>query len=506
MHFDNNASRIRRDLLTRVARVFLSGAPGENVDRIPLEMRPKSMAASRCCIYRDRAVLKYRCMAALGLSPEMEADELIPLSAYAETALSRSRPPEPGLSVIDIACSACVQARYEVTSACRGCLAQSCRLSCPKGAITMENGRARIDTQACVGCGKCADVCPYHAIVRIPVPCEDACPVGAISKDENGREHIDPEACVECGRCVQACPFGAVVERSGMVDVLKALKSGAAPVVVLLAPAVAGQFPGTPEQTAAALKELGVSACFEVAEGAAETADAEARELEDVRAGGGFLATSCCPAWVATAERHVPEMQPHVSKTPTPMAYTAQRVRRETPDAVTVFIGPCFAKRREAARESSVDHVLTFEELGALFIAAGIDVAECSAEEGTPPATQAARRFPVSGGVAAAVTEKIPEARTEVINGLDRRTLKAMKRWPSRPPADLVEVMACPGGCVGGPGCVAPPRRTSRAVEKRAAAGGANKAAGGANKAVGGANKASDGAKKATGEAGKAAE
>ena len=91
----------------------------------------------------------------------------------------------------------------------------------------------------------------------MPIPCEEACPVGAISKDESGKEHIDPEKCILCGKCLQSCPFGAVVEMSQMVDVLKLLADENKKVVAMLAPAVLGQFPGTINNLIGALKKLG---------------------------------------------------------------------------------------------------------------------------------------------------------------------------------------------------------------------------------------------------------
>ena len=68
----------------------------------------------------------------------------------------------------------------------------------------------------------CMDACPYHAIVRLNVPCEAACPVRAIHKGNKGRAEIDFEKCTSCGRCMRACPFGAVMERSEVLPVLRA--------------------------------------------------------------------------------------------------------------------------------------------------------------------------------------------------------------------------------------------------------------------------------------------
>ena len=402
MLHDNNADRIRKEVLIRVAQALREDAAPDALDRIPLVMRTKDGPASRCCVYRDRQTLKYRCMAALGFSAQEEEDELKPLNAYAKEAFEREELSDEVLSVIDMACSACIRSRYMATEACRGCIAHPCVLNCPKGAIRQVNGRAQIDAALCVNCGICMKACPYHAIIRLPIPCEEACPVGAITKDAHGRDMIDHEKCIYCGKCAQACPFGAIVERSQMVDVIRRIREGRF-VVAMTAPSVAGQFPGTPGQLTAALLEAGFSAVEDVSEGAMQTAEAEAEEWREKQEEGlPFMTTSCCPAYVRAAERHIPELKKHVSATPSPMVLSARRVKERRPDAVTVFIGPCMAKRYEALHRDEVDYALTFDELGALLVAAGVDVAECAEPEAPADEERTAlgpgRRFAVSGG------------------------------------------------------------------------------------------------------------
>ena len=157
-----------------------------------------------------------------------ETDELIPLSYYAQKAMNRTGiEKENIMCVIDEACSSCVQVNYEITNLCRGCVARSCYINCPKGAIHFNNkGQAEIDHELCISCGKCQQSCPYHAIVYIPVPCEEVCPVKAITKDEYGIEHIDESKCIYCGKCLNACPFGAIFEISQMFDILQSIRRG----------------------------------------------------------------------------------------------------------------------------------------------------------------------------------------------------------------------------------------------------------------------------------------
>ena len=94
-----------------------------------------------------------------------------------------------------------------------------CTYACKKGAITVGDKQSNIDHTKCINCGMCMQACPFHAIIYQPVPCEESCPVGAISKDANGIEHIDPKKCIYCGKCMVACPFGAIMEKTSMMDI-----------------------------------------------------------------------------------------------------------------------------------------------------------------------------------------------------------------------------------------------------------------------------------------------
>ncbi len=196
MTYFNNAIQTKRELLTRILKLLKDDELFEKIDRIPLEMRPKSKTPIRCCVHKDRAVIKYKAMAMMGFSVDEEEDELTPLKEYAEKALNKIDYHDKFLTVIDEACSSCVQVNYTVSNLCRGCEARACQVNCPKGAISVVNGKAMIDHQKCVNCGLCQKVCPYHAIAYLPVPCEEACPVKAIKKDENGIEIIDKTKCI----------------------------------------------------------------------------------------------------------------------------------------------------------------------------------------------------------------------------------------------------------------------------------------------------------------------
>lgn len=471
----NNANLMRTKILIKLAQSYLEDK-FKDADRIPLELRPKDGEVSRCCVYKDRAVLKYRCMAGLGHCPEEETDELTSLKEYGEQALERREAPKNKLSVIDIACSACVKSQYVITNVCRGCFAQPCRLNCPKEAISIVNGRAKIDPDKCVNCGKCYEVCPYHSVVKIPVPCEEACPVGAITKDEQGKEHIDTEKCISCGRCLASCPFGAIVERSQMIDVMREVKETDKKVIAMLAPAISGQFPGSLNNLVGALKKFGFDDVIEVAVGADITTQKEAAEfIERMEEGKPFMTTSCCPAYYRAAQVHIPEIKPFVSDTKTPMYYTAEMVKQDHPDCVAVFVGPCLAKRAEAQWDKNVDYVLTFEELGALLVASRISVDECAEEPFSKISHAQGRQFPVTGGVAGAVASLVGDKvdiRPEKIDGLTKENIKLLKRYAAKGGENnMLEVMCCEGGCVSGPGCIALSKKAARAVDSYAQSG-----------------------------------
>ncbi|MBU1044025.1 MAG: monomeric [FeFe] hydrogenase [Candidatus Omnitrophica bacterium] len=458
---DNNATIKRRELLTQIAKLCLDQSLQAEIDDLPLKRFPKNSQTTRCCVHAARAIVRQRLIAMMGFSVEQD-DEKKALSAYAQDALKRDKVEGTILTVIDNGCSACVQANYFVTNTCRGCLARPCSMNCPKDAISFVNGQALIDSKACVNCGRCQKVCPYHAIVYVPIPCEEACPVGAIMKDETGKEYIDYNKCIYCGKCSRACPFGAIMEKSQIIDIIQQLKTKN-PVIAMIAPAIIGQFGGKLNQLVSALLKLGFSEVVEVARGAEITVAKEAEEfIERISQGDQFMTTSCCPAYTEVVRKHIPGLKKHVSDTKTPLHYTGEMVRNNNPEAITVFLSPCFAKRKEAIFDDYVDFVLTFEELGALFIAADIDVLDCAETPLDVEAKISGRRFPVVGGVAKSVKQAIGDrvqCNEVIINGVTKKELNLLKAYArGSAPGNLVEVMACEGGCIAGPGVISHPK------------------------------------------------
>lgn len=471
----NNLFPIRNDILARVAASFFADRFA-HIDDVPAQVLPDGFQCYHCNIENDRDIVRQICMAVLGFSPADEEGSKRPLHDYAAQALKREKLEPSKISVINSACMACRKERYIVSDLCRACIARPCQVNCPKNAISFVNGKAFIDQDLCIKCGRCHDVCPYSAIIKNVIPCEDSCPVGAITKGQAGKEHIDPEKCISCGKCLKSCPFGAIVERSQMVDVLKAMHETDKQVIAMVAPAIIGQFGGTVNNLVGALKAAGFDDVIEVAVGADITTKNEAAEfIERMEEGKKFMTTSCCPAYYRAAQLHIPEIKEYVSSTKTPMYYTAELVKKEHPQSVAVFVGPCFAKRVEAETDPNVDYVLTFEEMNAIFSGANINVATAEPAEFTTVSCAQGRGFPLTGGVAGAVASLVEgkvDIRPEKIDGLSTENIKLLKRYATKGcECNMIEVMSCPGGCIAGPGCIAMPNKATIQVKNYTAQG-----------------------------------
>lgn len=483
MNINNNASQLKRDILIRITKLFLEDRLIEDIDKIPIEIIPRDSKSIRCCIFHDREIIKNRVMARLGISVEGKEDSGLSLADYAKLALEREKPTWPMLTVLDEACNACVRSHFMVTNACQACLARPCMVNCPKNAIDIKEERAHIDDDKCINCGICMKNCPYHAIINIPVPCEESCPVGAINKNEKGKEVIDYHKCIFCGNCMRECPFSAMMDKGQILDVLKHIKNNKK-VVVMYAPAIASQFKASPGQLESALLKVGFARVWEVALGADKTSDNEAHEFEErMDRGEKLMTTSCCPAYVKAVRRHVPELVPCISETRTPMHYTAELLKAEDPDYISVFIGPCLAKRREGIDDDIVDYVMSMEELDALFIAMEIDVSKEENLKTKITPTSSGRKYAMSGGVGEAVKIRLkhPEKlKIAVIDGLDREGMKQLAGYGkiqsgeaevTETTPNLVEVMACKGGCVGGPCVVKNTKVATVQLQKYASSG-----------------------------------
>ncbi|HCR73984.1 MAG TPA: ferredoxin, partial [Ruminococcus sp.] len=168
--FDTKVQYLKYKVLREVAKYAFEGNLLEKVTDIPKIIAPGPQATMRCCVYKERAILSERVKIAMGGNKE-----------------------NPNvIEVIDIACDECPVGGYEVTAACRGCIAHRCEEVCPRNAITFDrHQKAHIDKSKCVECGACAKVCPYSAIANNKRPCENACKVKAISMSESKAASIN---------------------------------------------------------------------------------------------------------------------------------------------------------------------------------------------------------------------------------------------------------------------------------------------------------------------------
>ncbi len=466
LNVKNNANALKSELLSRVTKLELEGKLAEGIEAIPAEIVPDGKPIFRT-VEQDREDIKRRLLADMGFSVE-DYDEKKSLSDYAKEAEDREKPTWPVMTVAQSACNACQQPHFFPTDACQGCLARPCKVNCPKQAIEIVDRRAKIDQSKCIKCGLCAQNCPYGAIVKTQLPCETACPVGAISKDADGREKIDYDKCIFCGACMRECPFSVIMPKSQVVDVVRHIREGKK-VVAMYAPAIGAQYRAKPGQLEGALEAFGFSHVWEVAIGADITADRESAEfVERHEEGAKLMTTSCCPAWVRAVQKHIPDLLPAVSTTRSPMHYNAELAKKDDPNCVTVFIGPCMAKRREGFDDDLVDYVLTVDEVDAMLKAKGINVATAEAKPGKYLTTVSGRNFAKTGGVAESVRIRLtPENQAKikplVINGLNKAAIKTLQNYGKifkgevEAPADcpnIIEVMACEGGCIAGPGIV----------------------------------------------------
>ena len=452
--FDTKVQHLKYKVLREVARQAWNDTLFDNLLDIPKTLVPGNEPTMRCCVYKERAILAERVKIAMG------GDKLNPNV----------------IEVIDIACDECPVGGYEVTNACRGCLAHRCEDVCKKGAITFDNNHvAHIDKSKCVECGACAKVCPYTAIVSRKRPCQSACKIKAISMNEQKAATINNDKCTACGACVYQCPFGAIMDKSYMVNVIDIIKKSEEnkkyKVYAVVAPSISSQFTYAKlGQVISGLKELGFFTVVEAALGADMVAMAESKELAEK----GFLTSSCCPAFVSYVKSAFPQLAEHISHNLSPMAALAKYIKETSEGAKVVFIGPCTAKKAEAQLESVkpyVDSVLTFEELQALFDSKDIDITTLE-EDVLDNASYFGRIFARSGGLSDAVAQAMKEQNIEfdlkpaVCDGIEACRMALLKKSKNVLDANFIEGMACVGGCIGGAGCLTHGEKNKSEVDK----------------------------------------
>ena len=366
------------------------------------------------------------------------------------------------------------------------------------------------DPAKCVLCGRCVRQCEeVQGVSAIDF-------VGRGSKTRVAPAFemgLNVSSCVECGQCILVCPTGALTEQSHFKDILDAIDDPKKLVVVQHAPAVSvtlGELFGTKPGTdlagvmTAALRRLGFDRVFDTAFAADLTVMEEAAELlERVRSGAPMpMFTSCCPAWVDFARQRFPGLLDQVSTAKSPQQMMGAIARHvygpklgfDPKDVFTVAVMPCTAKKAEATLPAEapgalpdVDAVLTTRELARIIRMRGLDLRSLPPEEPDDPFAErssAGKLFGATGGVAEAALRtahflatgrELDGAKLQAVRGLNgvkegrvrigtldlgvavvsglanaRKLVEEIRA--GRRDLHLVEVMACPGGCINGGG------------------------------------------------------
>ncbi|MEA4934773.1 MAG: [Fe-Fe] hydrogenase large subunit C-terminal domain-containing protein [Lawsonibacter sp.] len=311
-------------------------------------------------------------------------------------------------------------------------------------------------------------------------PCAAACLFQAIVRKEDGSIAIDSSLCSGCSSCLDACQSGTLTASRDILPALDAVKHANGPVYALIAPAFHGQFSPdvTPGQLRSAFKSLGFTGMVEVALFADILTLKEALEFDhNINTEEDFQLTSCCcPVWIAMLQKVYRQLMPHVPGAVSPMIAAGRTVKALHPDALTIFIGPCLAKKSEARAPDlagAVDFVLTFQEIRDVFQAADIHP-EALKDSEKGHSSRAGRIYARSGGVSEAVQatvarlhpERPIQVRTQQADGIPacKAMIEALQKGDCS--ANFFEGMGCLGGCVGGPKAIRHPQEGRQNVDR----------------------------------------
>ena len=473
-------TKIRRQVFTEVARhAFQRDLTSNDFNTFyesSYRIIPGEVPHYRESVFKERAIIRERIRMAMGLAMRPTGTHVPLTDGMSECTAQGKCLQLPLVNVIPFACEACPTDRIQVSDNCRKCLAHPCTTVCPVKAVSIGKQYALIDQDKCIKCGRCIEACPYQAILRFGRPCAEACGADAVDSDSLNRAVINQDKCVACGLCIVACPFAAISDKSEIFQLITAIRSGKT-VHAALAPSFVGQFGplATPGKIVAGLKALGLSKVIEVGWGADLGSIHEADEfLEQVPEKKPFLGTSCCPSWAMFARQTQPDLSPCITDSHTPMVAAARKIKENEPESLVVFIGPCIAKKLEALDEDVrpfVDYVITFEELMGIFNACGIELNDLAEDQLATLASRDGRNYAVSGGVAQAIIHcihhreperEVPSLQADSLRDCQKMLLLAKA---GKTPGYLLEGMACPGGCVGGPGTLTMIQRAGNSVK-----------------------------------------
>ena len=275
--------------------------------------------------------------------------------------------------------------------------------------------------------------------------CIRHCPVKAIRFSGN-QAHIIGNECILCGHCFVVCPQNAKEIVDGTEKARVLLQSGA-PVMVSLAPSFIANYEGVGiESMRRALKKLGFLDVEETAIGATIVKTEYERMLREEDR--DIIITSCCHSVNLLIQKYFPSCLEYLADVMSPMQAHCADIKKRMPNAKTVFIGPCVAKKDEAEYyEGLVDAVLTFEELTNWLKTEGIELEK----EVDRTSESRARFFPTTGGVLKTMEKEISGYTYLALDGVEN-CIAALKDIESgKIHKCFIEMSACVGSCIGGP-------------------------------------------------------
>lgn len=285
--------------------------------------------------------------------------------------------------------------------------------------------------------------------------CVRHCAVKAIAvRDEQARIMVDH--CINCGRCLEVCPQNAKTFASDLDRVKGYLRQGYR-TIISIAPSYAGVLEfDTPGQVADALERLGFAEVRETAEGAALVTNEYKKLVREAKMPN--IITTCCPSVNDLIEKYYPECAEMMAPVVSPMVAHGRYIKKlYGPDVKVVFLGPCIAKKQEAAGDErvagAIDGILTFEELAVWLKEEGIDIHACTDKPMGNPDPKINRLYPVSGGVIQSViTEEEADGYHKVfVDGLENcmEMLECLRKGELN--HCFIEANVCEGGCAKGP-------------------------------------------------------
>ncbi|WP_053984264.1 [Fe-Fe] hydrogenase large subunit C-terminal domain-containing protein [Niameybacter massiliensis] len=282
--------------------------------------------------------------------------------------------------------------------------------------------------------------------------CVRTCAVKAIEVKDD-KAHIITERCVACGHCLVVCPQNARDVKSSL-DQVKAALVEKKQVVVSLAPSYRAYFEES-NKFIAGLRALGFNQIEETAVGAEVVSKAYEDYIQETEI--KELITTCCPSTVRLIERYYSDLIPNMMPIVSPMIAHGRMIKEVSPEAYTVFIGPCISKICEALSEEldgDIDAVLTFDEIMHYFSEQGIDYKKLEPDEPNLVGTLRGSKYPVVGGVLNGIRKVIEDNHLEVlrVHGMEncKEILNDLRAGKLK--NVCIEMNICGESCIAGPG------------------------------------------------------